>query len=74
MSSHLGTRGSTYIVLPSEYGPSHQTDINHTVFLDPLGRWSMILEVEAYWPRGQGGRPAPGPIGLVSVPVASGLF
>ena len=50
-------RGSGYIVLPSEYGPSDQTDINRMVFLDPLGRWSMIREVGFDWPRGQGGRP-----------------
>jgi len=54
-------QGSAYIILPSEYGPSDQIDINRTVFLDPLGRWSMIREVERDWPRGQGGRPAPGP-------------
>jgi len=57
------------MVLLSEYGPSDQTDINHTVFLDPLGRWRMIHEVGCDWPRGQGGRlrweggrPAPEPV------------
>jgi len=67
MSSPPGARGSAYIVLPNEYGPLDQTDINRTVFLDPLGRWSMIREVERDWPsgqgrrpRGEGGRPAPG--------------
>jgi len=87
-----GARGSAYIVLPNECGPSDQTNINRTVFLDPLGRWSMIREVERDWsldpsgcPRGEGGRPTPGPdrppaalppgpIGLPFVPVASGLF
>ena len=56
-----GARGSAYIVLPNECGSSDQTDINRTVFLDPLGRWSMIREVEPDWPSDQGGRPAPGP-------------
>jgi len=66
-SSPLGARGSAYIVPPNEYGPSDQTDLNRTVFLNPLGRWSMIREVESDWllgqggrPRGKGGRPAPG--------------
>jgi len=61
-------RGSAYIVLPNEYGSSDQTDINRTVFLDPLGWWSIIREVERDWPpevggrpRGEGGRPALGP-------------
>ena len=76
-----GDRGSAYIVLPNECGPSDQTDINRTVFLNPLGRWSMIHEVEADWPSDQGGRPRGragalplGPLGLQLVPVASGLF
>jgi len=42
-------RGSAYIVLPSEYGLLDQTDPNLIVFLDPLGRWSMIHEVERDW-------------------------
>jgi len=69
MSSSLGARGSAYIVLPNECGPSDQTGINRTVFLDPLGRWSMIREVGSDWPSDQGGRPrgeggrlAPGPV------------
>ena len=69
MCSPPGARGSAYIVLPNECGPSDQTDINHTVFHDLLGRWSMIREVERDWlpgqggrPRGDGGRPAPGPV------------
>ena len=64
-----GSRGSTYIVPPNEYGPWDQTDLNRMVFLNPLGRWSMICEVEHDWlsgqggrPRGEGGRPAPGPV------------
>ena len=63
-----GATGSAYIVLTNECGPSDQTDINRTVFLDPLGQWSMIREVGSDWlpgqggrPRGEGGRPAPGP-------------
>ena len=56
------------IVFSNESGPSDQTNIDCTVLLDPLGRWSMIREVERDWPRhqggrprGEGGRPAPGP-------------
>ena len=67
-SSPPGDRGSAYIVLPNECGPSDQTDINRTVFLNPLGRRSMMREVESDWPsgqggcpRGEGGRPAPRP-------------
>jgi len=66
-----GARGPAYIVPSSEYGPSDQTDINRTVFLDPLGRWSMIREVERDWlkhqggrPRGEGGHPVPEPARL----------
>ena len=65
----LGWRGLDYIVLSSEFGLSDQTDIDRTVFLDPLGRWSIIREVDCDWPRGQGGRPrgeggrpTPGPV------------
>jgi len=64
----LGARGPAYIALPNERGSSDQTDLNRMVFLDPLGRWSIICEVECDWPlevggrqRGEGGRPAPGP-------------
>ena len=56
-----------YIVLPNGHGPSDQTDLNCTVFVNPLGRWSMIREAEHDWlpgqggrPRGEGGLPAPG--------------
>jgi len=56
-SSPLGWRGLDYIVLSSEFRPSDQTDIDHTVFLDPLGRWSTIQEFGSDWPRGQDGRP-----------------
>ena len=62
MCSPPGAKGSAYIVLPNEYGPLDQTDINRTVFLDPLGRWSMIREVERDWPSGaKGGARAPCP-------------
>ena len=50
-------RGSGYIVPPSEYGPSDQTDIDWTVILYPLGRWSIIPEESPDWTLGQGGRP-----------------
>ena len=64
----LGARGPAYIVPPNEYGPSDQTDLNRMVFLNPLGRWSIIRETELDWPgqqggrlRGEGGHPVPGP-------------
>jgi len=66
-SSPPGARGLAYIVLPNEYGPSDQTDLNRTVFLNPFGWWSIIREAEpdglsgqGARPRGEGGRPAPG--------------
>ena len=55
-----GARGSAYIARPNEYGLSDQTDLNRTVFLDPLGQWNTIREVEADWWRGGGGRPKQG--------------
>ena len=39
-------QGSAYIAPPNECGPLDQTDLNRTVFLDPLGRWSIIREAE----------------------------
>ena len=48
-SSPPGARGPSYIVPPNEYGPSDQTDLNRTVFLNPLSRWSMIREAEPNW-------------------------
>ena len=56
-----GARGPVYIALPNERGPSDQTDLNHTVFLDPQRRWSLIRETCPDWSPGQGGRPTPGP-------------
>ena len=47
--SPLGARGSAYIVPPNEYRPSDQTDLNRMVFLNPLGRWTMIREAEPDW-------------------------
>ena len=41
-----GARGSAYIVPSSEPGPSDRTDTDYTVILDPLGRWSIIREIE----------------------------
>ena len=46
-----GARGPAYIALPNERGPSDQTDLNRTVFLDPQRRWSIILEAEPDWSR-----------------------
>ena len=56
------SRGLAYIVFLDESGPSDQTDINRTVFLDPLGRWSTIREVDPHWSPKEGGRPGPGPV------------
>ena len=53
-----GARGPAYIALPNECGPSELTDLNRTVFLDPLGRWSIIREAEPDW---SGGGRAPCP-------------
>ena len=68
MSRPLGARGPAYITPPNEYGPSDQTDLIHTVFLNPLDRGSIIRETEPDWlrasggrPRGEGRRPAPRP-------------
>ena len=44
-----GARGSGDIVFSDEFGPSDQIDIDRVVFLEVLGRWSMIHEVEADW-------------------------
>jgi len=52
----------------SEREPSDQTDIDWTVILDPLGRWSVVREKSSDSnpggggrPGPQGGRPGPGP-------------
>ena len=47
--SSPGARGPAYIALSNERGPSDQTDLNRTVFINPLGRWSIIREVEPDW-------------------------
>ena len=69
--SPLGARGSGFIVPSSEREPYDQTDVDWTVILDPLGRWSLVPEKSSDWspgqggrPRGEGGRPAPGPVRL----------
>ena len=63
-----GARGPAYIAPPNERGSSDQTDLNRTVFLNPLRRWSIIREAEPDCmrhlggrSRGDGGRPVPGP-------------
>ena len=81
MKMEIATRGCpgpAYIAFSDESGPSDQTDIDRVVFLDPLGRWSIIREVEPDWlkpqggcPREEGGRPVPGP---ARPPVRSGGF
>ena len=45
----LGARGPAHIALPNECGPSDQIDLNRMVFLNPLGRWSIIREAEPDW-------------------------
>ena len=50
-------RGPAYIAHPDERGPSDQTDLNCTVFLDPQRRWSTIRETNPDWSPGQGGHP-----------------
>jgi len=70
-----GARGPAYIAPPNEYGSSDQTDLNRMVFLNPLGRWSIIRETEPNWLRALGGCPRgradaqpPGSLGLLLVP------
>ena len=76
-----GARGSGFIVPSSEREPLDQNDIDWTVILDPLGRWSVVREKSPDWstegggrPGPQGGRPGPGPVRPRFVPVASGVF
>ena len=59
-----GARGPAYIVPSSESRLSDRTDINRTVFLDPLGRWSIIREIDRDWWKYLGGRPVPEPARL----------
>ena len=56
-----GARGSGFIVPSSESGPLGQTDIDWTVILDPLGRWSNIPKESPDWTLCEGGRPVPEP-------------
>ena len=64
-----GARGSGFIVPSSEREPLDQTDIDWTVILDPLGRWSLVCQessesnpTEGGRPGQLGGRPVPGPV------------
>ena len=50
-----GARGPAYIALPNEHGPSDQTDLNRR---ETCPDWSPG---QGGRPRGEGGRPAPGP-------------
>jgi len=77
----LGARGCAYIARANECGLSDQTDLNRTVFLDPLGRWSIIREAEPDWflyfGGAQGGRAgalSSSPLGFPFVSVASRVF
>jgi len=54
-----GERGSAFIVPSGERRPLDQTDIDWTVILDPLGRWSVIREESPDWTLEGGGRPGP---------------
>jgi len=71
--SPLGARGSGFIVPLGERGPLDQTDIDWTVILDPLGRWSVVLKKSPEPCPGGGGRPGqlggrPGQLGGSPVP------
>jgi len=64
-----GARGSGFILPSSQREPLDQTDIDWTVILDPLGRWSVIHEKSPDPTLGGGGRlgqlggrPVPGPV------------
>ena len=74
-------RGFGFIVPSSEREPLDQTNIDWTVILDPLGRWSLVREKSPDWNPEGGGRPGlragalgQAPFGLRFVPVASGVF
>ena len=45
-------QGVAYIALPNERGSLDQTNLNRMVFLNPLGRWSIICEAGPDWPPG----------------------
>ena len=67
--SPLGARGSGFIVPSSEREPLDQTDIDWTVILDSLGRWSVVCEKSPEpspdgggRPGQLGGHPVPGPV------------
>ena len=57
-----GARGSGFVVPSSECEPLDQTDIDWTVILDPLGRWSLVREESPDPTLQGGGRPVPGPV------------
>ena len=57
-----GARGSGFIVPSSEREPLDQTDIDWTVILDPLGRWSVVRKKSSDQNPGGGGRPGTGPV------------
>ena len=64
-----GARGSGFIVPSTEHEPLDQTDIDWTVILDPLGRWSLVREESSESNPTKGGRPGqlggrlvPGPV------------
>ena len=44
-----GARGSSFIVPSSEREPLDQTNIDWTVILDTLGRWSVVCEKSPDW-------------------------
>ena len=54
-----GTRGSAFIVPLGERGPLDPTDIDWTVILDPLVRWSVIPKESSDWTSKGGERPGP---------------
>ena len=73
-------RGSGFIVPSSEREPLDQTDIDWTVILGPLGRWSLVREESSEsnqtegWHPGQLGGQCLAPFGLRVLLVASRVF
>ena len=67
-------RGPAYIAPSNERGPSDQTDLNRMVFLDPQRRSLIGGKRRVGALGGRAGALPPGPLGLLFVPVASGLF